>query len=185
MIVTNPYLQIELKQIQNRNKFFKQTLIESKQYLKNLTDSQAEYLCLYPNKILELDTIKDGFKWILNKSLEYNKLFPLENINLKLIYTSFICLRNKWIKYNLAEWSENEKRFIIPNKTIQFISIYNTEEELIKNVYLNQGFFNYTYEFNRNRAKVIKDSDLYSEWYNLYTNSQAYSYLISNYNINK
>ena len=55
-------LQIELKQIQNRNNFFKQMLIESKQYLKDLTDSQAEYLCLYPNKILELDTIKDGFK---------------------------------------------------------------------------------------------------------------------------
>ena len=178
-------LQIELKQIQNRNEFFKQMLVESKQYLKNLTDSQAEYLCLYPNKILELNTTKDGFKWILNKSLEYNKLFPLENIDLKLIYTSFICIRNKWIKYDLAKWTENEKHFIIPNRTIQLISIYNTEEELIKNVYLNQGFFNYTYKFYRNRAKVIKDSDLYSEWSNLYSNSQAYSYLISNYDTNR
>lgn len=61
MIVTNSYLQNELESIQNRNKFFKQTLTESKKYLTNLTDFQAEYLCLYPNKILELDLIKDGF----------------------------------------------------------------------------------------------------------------------------
>ena len=178
-------LQIELKQIQNRNEFFKQMLVESKQYLKNLTDSQAEYLCLYPNKILELNTTKDGFKWILNKSLEYNKLFPLKNIDLKLIYTSFICIRNKWIKYNLAEWSENKKHFIIPDKTVQFFSIYNTEEELINKYYCEEAFFNYTFEYNFERSKQIKDPDLYSEWSVLYTNSQIYTYLISNYDINR
>lgn len=90
-------------------------LIESKQYLKNLTDFQAEYLCLYPNT------------------------------------------------------------------TIQFISIYNTEKELIENVYLDENCFNHTYEFNKTQFKKIKDSDLYLEWSVLYTNSQVYSYLISNY----
>lgn len=57
----NGTLQIELKQIQNRNQFFDQMLVESKQYLNNLTDLQAEYLCLYPNEILNLDLIEDGF----------------------------------------------------------------------------------------------------------------------------
>ena len=160
-------------------------LVESKKYLNELTDFQAEYLCLFPNKILYLDLIEDGFSWILKKSFKYKKLFPIDNINQKLIYTSFIGIRNKWIKYNLAEWSENEARFIIPNKTIQFISIYNTEEELINNVYLNECFFNDTYEYNKEQSKKIKDSDLYSEWYMLHTNSLVYSYLITNYDINR
>lgn len=57
----NGTLQIELKQIQNRNQFFDQMLVESKKYLNDLTDFQAEYLCLYPNKLLNLDLIEDGF----------------------------------------------------------------------------------------------------------------------------
>ena len=180
----NGTLQIELKQIQNRNQFFDQMLVESKQYLNNLTDLQAEYLCLYPNEILNLDLIEDGFSWIQKKSFEYKHLFPIYNIDKKLIYTSFIGIRNKWIKYNLAKWSENKTRFTILDKTIQFISIYNTEEELIDNVYLNECYFNDTYEYNRNQSKKIKDSDLYSEWYLLHTNSQIYLYLLSNYDVN-
>lgn len=177
-------LQIELKQIQNRNKFFKQMLTESKKYLTNLTDFQAEYLCLYPNKILELDLIKDGFSWISEKSFEYKQMFPIKNIDQKYLYTSFISIRNKWIQYNLAKWEENETRFNIPNQTIQFISVYNTEKELIKNVYLNQGFLNDTYEFHRSQSKEIKDWDLYSEWHLLHTNSQIYLYMLENYDLN-
>lgn len=177
-------LQIELKQIQNRNQFFDKMLVESKKYLKDLTDFQAEYLCLYPNSIFELDLIEDGFPWILDKSFKYKKMFPIEDINKKYLYTSFVCVRNKWIKYNLAKWTENQTRFIIPNETIQFISIYNTEEELIKNVYLDQGYFNDTYEFHRSQSKKIKDWVLYSEWCLLYSNSQVYLYILENYDFN-
>lgn len=38
---------------------------------------------------------------------------------------------------------------LYPNTTIQFISIYNTEKELIENVYLDENYFNHTYEFNK------------------------------------
>lgn len=38
----NPYLQNELKQIQNRNDFFTKTLIESKKYLDDMTESKLE-----------------------------------------------------------------------------------------------------------------------------------------------
>ena len=58
----NGTLQIELKQIQNRNQFFDQMLVESKKYLNELTDFQAEYLCLFPNKILYLDLIETDFR---------------------------------------------------------------------------------------------------------------------------
>lgn len=89
----------------------------------------------------------------IKKSFEYNELFPLNNINNRSIYTSFICIRNKWIKYDLAKWTKNPLRFIIPNTTVQFISIYNTEKELIENVYLDENYFNYTYEFNKINLK--------------------------------
>lgn len=181
----NGTLQIELKQIQNRNQFFDQMLVESKKYLNDLTDFQAEYLCLYPNKLLNLDLIEDGFSWVTKKSFEYNKLFPIYNIDQKLIYTTFIGIRNKWIKYSLAEWSENNLRFSIPNKTVQFISIYNTEEELIKNIYQKHCSFNCSYESNKYKSKEIMDWDLYHEWYILHTNSLVYSYLITNYDINR
>lgn len=111
-------------------------------------------------------------------------MFPIKNIDQKYLYTSFISIRNKWIQYNLAKWEENETRFTIPNQTIQFISVYNTEKELIKNVYLNQGFLNDTYEFHRNQSKEIKDWDLYSEWNLLHTNSQIYLYMLENYDLN-
>lgn len=180
----NDYLQNELRQIQNRNNLFDEFSIEAKNYLNDPTETLLELFCIYPNKMFEFNQTVDAFLWIDGWSRKYNKLFPLENFDKTSSYQSFICIRNKWIKYNLAEWSENEKHFIIPDKTVQFFSIYNTEEELINKYYCEEAFFNYTFEYNFERSKQIKDPDLYSEWSALYTNSQIYSYLISNYNIN-
>lgn len=182
----NTYLQSELKQMQNRNKFFNEILLESKTYLNTITESQIELLCLYPNKIIEYNQSIHAFRWILEKSSKYYELFPIEKIDFKSMFTSFICLRNKWIKYNLAEWIDNSiTHYNIPDRTISFFSIYNTEQEIIKNCYMIESYFDYTIEYTQNIAKEIKDPNLYSEWHTLYSNSQVYSYLITNYDINR
>lgn len=179
MLVTNPYLQNELESIQNRNKFFDQLLIESKQYLSDITESELERLCIYPNKMLEFNSSIDAFLWINEKSSEYYELFPLNDFDRTTIYQSFICIRNKWIKYNLAKWdNEGITHFIIPDSTINLISIFNTEKELIDNIYLNRGFFDYTIKYNLERSKQIKDDLLYSEWSMLYTNSNIYKIML-------
>lgn len=182
----NPYLQNELKQIQNRNDFFIKTLLESKKYLDAITEPQMELFCIYPNKMLEFNSSIDAFLWINEKSSEYDELFPLNNFDRTTIYQSFICIRNKWIKYNLAKWdNDNITHFIIPDSTIKLISIFNTEQELISNVYLNRGFFDYTIEYNLERSKQIKDDLLYSEWSMLYTNSNIYKSILVNNGTNK
>lgn len=179
MLVTNPYLQNELKQIQNRNKFFDQLLIESKKYLSDLTEPELEFLCIYPNKMLEFNSSMDAFLWINEKSFEYYKMFPLENFDRTIIYQSFICIRNKWIRYNLAKWNNDSViHFTIPDETIQFFSNFNTEEELIKNYYLIERFFDYTDDAFFEDAKQIKDNLLYSEWNLLYTNSNIYRIML-------
>ena len=58
----NTYLQSELKQMQNRNKFFNEILLESKTYLNTITESQIELLCLYPNKIIEYNQSIHAFR---------------------------------------------------------------------------------------------------------------------------
>lgn len=179
MLVTNPYLQSELKQIQNRNKFFDQLLIESKKYLDDITESELEWLCIYPNKMLEFNSSIDAFLWINEKSSEYYELFPLNDFDRTTIYQSFICIRNKWIRYDLAKWdNDNITHFTIPDETIQFFSNFNTEEELIKNYYLIERFFDYTDDAFFEDAKQIKDNLLYSEWNLLYTNSNIYKIML-------
>lgn len=183
MLVTNPYVQSELESIQNRNKFFDQLLIESKRYLSDITESKLEWLCIYPNKMLELNSSIDTFLWINQKSSEYYELFPLNDFDRTTIYQSFICIRNKWIRYNLAKWNNDiVTHFTIPDETIQFFSNFNTEEELIKNYYLIERFFDYTDDAFFEDAKQIKDNLLYSEWYLLYTNSNIYKLMLLKFN---
>lgn len=172
--------------MQSRNQFFNEILREGKQYIKSITESQIELLCLYPNKIIEYTQSIKAFEWILKKSSEYYNLFSIEKIDYRSMYKSFICLRNKWIKYNLAEWVNNDiTHYRIPDKTIQFFSIYHNEQEIVKNCYMIESYFDYTIEYTQNMAKEIKDSNLYSEWHTLYSNSQVYFYLITNYDINR
>lgn len=181
----NPYLQSELKQIQNRNEFFTKTLLESKIYLDNIVESQMELFCIYPNKMLEFNSSIDAFLWINEKSSEYYELFPLNDFDRTTIYQSFICIRNKWIRYNLAKWNNDTiTHFTIPDSTINLISIFNTEKELIDNIYLNRGFFDYTIEYNLERSKQIKDDLLYGEWHMLYTNASIYKSILYPYDRN-
>lgn len=181
--MTNSYLQTELKLMQNRNEFFNKLIIEAKEYINTPTESQLELLCIFPNKIFEFNQTPDAFLWIKKCSLEYYKLFPLENFDKKTIYQSFICIRNKWIKYGLAEWIDSDiTHYIIPDKTIQFFSKYSTENELADD-YLSEGFLNYTFEYNFEKSKQIKDPDLCYEWRILYTNSTIYKYHL--YDLNR
>lgn len=171
--------------MQNRNQFFNKILQEGKQHIESITESQIELICLYPNKILEYNQSIKAFEWILKKSSEYYNLFPIEKIDYRSMYKSFICLRNKWIKYGLAEWIDDSiTHYKIPDKTIQFFSTYNNELEIIQNLYQIDCPFDYTIEYSQNLAKEIKDSNLYSEWRTLYSNSQEYI-LITNYDTNR